>query len=45
MNKHAEGQKTEMFKEATNTIKSKLSAMCRAVEENMANKADEVRLN
>ncbi len=44
MNAHVEDRCHEMFKDATEAVKSKLTTMCRTVEEIMANKADEVSL-
>lgn len=42
MNDHIEDNKTDMFQQSVDGVKARLTDMCRAVEEEMANKADEV---
>ena len=44
MNTHIEQNREKMFQDAVDEVKGKLRIMCRVVEEQMANKADEVRI-
>lgn len=42
MKEHIENTKTDMFQESVDGVKARLTDMCRSVEEEMSNKADEV---
>jgi hypothetical protein len=42
MNSHIDTNRTAMFTKSTDEVKARLVLMCRAVEERMANKAEEV---
>lgn len=44
MASHVEQERHNMFRNATEAVKARLTEMCRAVEEHMATKADEVFL-
>ncbi|KAI9789949.1 MAG: hypothetical protein M1835_001330 [Candelina submexicana] len=44
MQTHVDEARTTMFRQSTNEVRARLNAMIRDVEENMANKADEVFL-